>query len=78
MRAPYAPPALLSVQRDFAFIVPADLALFDGAVSLDQAALTGESLPVDAGPDKPAYTGSIVRRGEASGAVTAMCTSRRR
>ena len=26
MRAPYAPPALLSVQRDFAFIVPADLA----------------------------------------------------
>jgi H+-transporting ATPase len=45
--------------------------LFDGAVSLDQAVLTGESLPVNAGPDKPAYTGSLVRQGEASGAVTA-------
>ena len=52
-------------------IVPADLALFDGAVSLDQAALTGESLPVDAGSGKPAWTGSIVRQGEASGSVTA-------
>jgi len=52
-------------------LVPADLALFDGAVSLDQAALTGESLPVDAGPGKPAYTGAIVRQGEASGEVTA-------
>ncbi|EQD55814.1 membrane protein containing ATPase, P-type, ATPase-associated region domain protein, partial [mine drainage metagenome] len=52
-------------------IVPADLALFDGAVSLDQAALTGESLPVDAGSGKPAWTGSIVRQGEASGTITA-------
>jgi len=52
-------------------IVPADLALFDGAVSLDQAALTGESLPVDAGAGKPAYTGAVVRQGEASGTVTA-------
>ncbi|MDE1952964.1 MAG: HAD-IC family P-type ATPase [Betaproteobacteria bacterium] len=52
-------------------IVPADLLLQDGAVALDQAALTGESLPVDAGAGKPAYTGSIVRQGEATGAVTA-------
>ncbi|MEW6560366.1 MAG: plasma-membrane proton-efflux P-type ATPase [Pseudomonadota bacterium] len=52
-------------------IVPADLVLFDGAVSLDQAALTGESLPVDAGAGKPAYTGAIVRQGEASGTVSA-------
>jgi H+-transporting ATPase len=52
-------------------LVPADLALFDGAVALDQAALTGESLPVDAGPGKPAWTGAIVRQGEASGEVTA-------
>ncbi len=55
-------------------LVPADLALFGGAVSLDQAALTGESLPVDAGPGKPAYTGAIVRQGEASGTVTATGT----
>ena len=52
-------------------LVPADLLLFDGAVALDQAALTGESLPVDAGPGKPAYTGAIVRQGEAGGEVTA-------
>ncbi|MGC9162443.1 MAG: plasma-membrane proton-efflux P-type ATPase [Thiomonas sp.] len=52
-------------------IVPADLLLFDGAVSLDQAALTGESLPVDAAAGKPAYASAIVRQGEASGTVTA-------
>ena len=52
-------------------LVPADLVLFDGTVALDQAALTGESLPVNADAGKPAYTGSIVRQGEASGQVTA-------
>ncbi|MDY0329745.1 MAG: plasma-membrane proton-efflux P-type ATPase [Thiomonas sp.] len=52
-------------------IVPADLRLQGGAVSLDESALTGESLPVDAGAGKPAYTGAIVRQGEASGVVTA-------
>ncbi len=52
-------------------IVPADLMLFEGELALDQSALTGESLPVDAGPGKPAYTGAIVRQGEASGEVTA-------
>ncbi|MGC8509063.1 MAG: HAD-IC family P-type ATPase, partial [Thiomonas sp.] len=52
-------------------LVPADLMLFDGTVALDQAALTGESLPVSAEAGKQAYTGSIVRQGEASGQVTA-------
>ncbi|MBU6261078.1 MAG: HAD-IC family P-type ATPase, partial [Burkholderiales bacterium] len=52
-------------------IVPADLLLFDGAVALDQSALTGESLAVDAAPGQAAYTGSIVRQGEASGVVSA-------
>ena len=52
-------------------LVPADLSLFDGTVALDQSALTGESLAVDAGSGKPAYTGSIVRQGEASGEVGA-------
>lgn len=52
-------------------LVPADLALIGGAVALDQAALTGESLPVDAGPGARAFTGAIVRQGEASGEVTA-------
>ncbi|WP_027820846.1 plasma-membrane proton-efflux P-type ATPase [Paraburkholderia bannensis] len=52
-------------------IVPADLMLFDGTVALDQSALTGESLTVEAGAGQPAYTGSIVRQGEASGEVNA-------
>ncbi|CAJ0780066.1 plasma-membrane proton-efflux P-type ATPase [Ralstonia chuxiongensis] len=52
-------------------IVPADLVLFDGAVTLNQSTLTGESLAVDASPGQPAYAGSIVHQGEASGKVTA-------
>ncbi len=52
-------------------LVPADLLLSNGALALDQSALTGESLPVDAGPSKAAYAGVIVRQGEATGEVTA-------
>lgn len=52
-------------------LIPADLELLEGQVSLDQAALTGESLPVEAATGKPAYAGSIVQRGEATGRVTA-------
>lgn len=52
-------------------LVPADLLLFEGVLSLDQSALTGESLPVEVGAGKAAYTGAIVRQGEASGEVVA-------
>jgi H+-transporting ATPase len=53
-------------------IVPADLKLFEGEyVSVDQSALTGESLPVDKKPDDLAYSGSIVRMGEMRGVVVA-------
>jgi H+-transporting ATPase len=52
-------------------IVPADLTVFAGQLLVDQAALTGESLPVDAGPGGTIYAGSIVKRGEATGDVTA-------
>ncbi|MDE2333936.1 MAG: plasma-membrane proton-efflux P-type ATPase [Rhodospirillales bacterium] len=50
---------------------PADIALREGHVLLDQSALTGESVPVEAGPGALAYAAAIVRRGEATGVVTA-------
>ncbi|MFH1819674.1 MAG: plasma-membrane proton-efflux P-type ATPase [Pseudomonadota bacterium] len=52
-------------------LVPADLRLAEGQVQLDQSSLTGESLPVEAGPGSEAYSGSVVTRGEASGEVLA-------
>jgi len=53
-------------------VVPADLVLRGaGFLSVDQSALTGESLPVDRKAEDPAYSGSIVRMGEMTGVVTA-------
>ena len=53
-------------------IVPADIELReDGFLSVDQSALTGESLPVDRKAGDPVYSGSIVRRGAMRGVVTA-------
>lgn len=47
-------------------IIPADVKITDGQLSLDQSTLTGESLPVDAGPGQYAYTGTTVKHGEAT------------
>jgi H+-transporting ATPase len=53
-------------------IVPADLELREGEyLSVDQSALTGESLPVDKKAGDTAYSGSIVRQGEMRALVTA-------
>lgn len=53
-------------------IVPADARLMDGdPIQLDQSALTGESLPVDKGPDMSAYSGTIVKQGEIEALVYA-------
>ena len=53
-------------------IVPADMKLADGEfLSVDQSALTGESLPVDKKPGDVAYSGSVVRQGGMRGVVTA-------
>lgn len=50
-------------------IVPADIQLFEGAITADQSALTGESTAVEIGAAGMAYAGSIVQRGEGSGTV---------
>ena len=53
-------------------IIPADLKLVEGEyLSVDQAALTGESLPVNKAPDDIAYSGSIAKQGEMVALVTA-------
>jgi H+-transporting ATPase len=53
-------------------VIPADLKLVDGDyLSIDQAALTGESLPVDKKKNDVAYSGSIVRMGQMNGLVVA-------
>jgi H+-transporting ATPase len=52
-------------------LAPADVRLSDGHVLLDQSSLTGEALPIEAGAGATAYAGVIVKRGEASGEVTA-------
>ena len=52
-------------------IVPADLQLESGEVQLDQSSLTGEAQAVAGRAGDPAYSGSVVVRGEADGQVTA-------
>ena len=53
-------------------IVPADLLLIEGDyLSCDQAALTGESLPVSKKVGDIAYSGSIAKQGAMTGLVTA-------
>ena len=49
--------------------VPADVKIIDGELEVDQSALTGESLTVAKGKNDVVYSGSIVRRGEATGIV---------
>jgi H+-transporting ATPase len=53
-------------------IVPADLRFVGGDyASIDQAALTGESLPVAKKVGDEAYSGSVVKQGEMEGVVIA-------
>ncbi len=53
-------------------VVPADIALIKGDyLSIDQSALTGESLPVDKRVGDLIYSSSIAKQGEMLGIVTA-------
>jgi len=53
-------------------VVPADVKLVEGAyLSVDQSALTGESLPVDKAVGDMAYASSIAKMGEMKAVVTA-------
>jgi H+-transporting ATPase len=53
-------------------IVPADARLLDGdPMSVDQSALTGESLPATRKPGDAVFSGSIVRRGQSNALVYA-------
>jgi H+-transporting ATPase len=60
-----------SVKLSLGGIVPADVRLVSGSVLLDQSMLTGESLPVEASSNAVAYSGALIRRGEAIAEVTA-------
>ncbi len=52
-------------------VVAADVLIREGSILLDQSMLTGESLPVEAGPGTETYAGALVRRGEAVAEVRA-------
>lgn len=56
-------------------IIPADVMLMDGDyLSVDQSALTGESLPVSKSINDTAYSGTIVKQGEMTTVVIATGT----
>jgi H+-transporting ATPase len=55
-------------------VIAADVHLTGGSVELDQSMLTGESLPIEAGPGVDTFAGALVRRGEATAIITATGT----
>jgi H+-transporting ATPase len=62
------------VKLSLGAVVAADVRLLEGSVLLDQSMLTGESMPIEAGPGAQTYAGALVRRGEATAEITATGT----
>ena len=60
-----------TVKLSLGGVVAADVKLVGGSILLDQSMLTGESVPIEAGPGLQTYAGALVRRGEATAIVTA-------
>jgi H+-transporting ATPase len=60
-----------AVKLSLGGVVAADVKLVEGSILLDQSMLTGESVPIEAGPGLETYAGALVRRGEATATVTA-------
>jgi H+-transporting ATPase len=52
-------------------IIPADARILEGSVLIDHSTVTGESTPGEASGGARAYTGGVIKRGEASALVTA-------
>ena len=57
------------VQLGLGDLIPADVKIIRGELSVDQSALTGESLPVTVSQSGVAHSSSIVKGGEASALV---------
>ena len=51
--------------------VPADLKIIDAEITVDQSAITGESMPLEKKKGEIIYSGSIIRKGEATSVITA-------
>ena len=51
-------------------LVPADFKIIDAEITVDQSAITGESLPLEKKKRDIVFSGSIIRKGETTGAVT--------
>lgn len=47
-------------------LVPADVNIINGDILVDQSALTGESQPVERAQNSTVYSGSVIKRGEAT------------
>jgi H+-transporting ATPase len=51
-------------------LVPSDLKIIDAEITADQSAITGESMPLEKKKSDLVFSGSMIRKGEATGIVT--------